>query len=141
MVSGSLEQVRPVSYFQETDPFSSLDEHSDHRAFRPVQEVDWIEEGRRNQRLLPWAMSMAEFNARLQSAVERGYLNQNPAHGIRLRDTRGKAERRYYTPAVIQKLLPELSEPCRTVVTVALLTGLRIGEILAMRWKRAVEAS
>ena len=72
----------------------------------------------------------------LQSAVERGYLNQNPAHGIRLRDTRGKAERRYYTPAAIQKLLPELSEPCRTVVTVAVLTGLRIGEILAMRWKR-----
>jgi len=42
----------------------SLDRHSDHRVFRPVQEVDWIEEGRRNQRLLPWVMSMAEFNAR-----------------------------------------------------------------------------
>jgi integrase len=43
---------------------------------------------------------------------------------------------------VIQKLshlpmlLAELSEPCRTVVTVAVLTGLRIGEILALRWKR-----
>ena len=78
----------------------------------------------------------ATISTVLQSAVERGYVHQNPAHGIRLRDTRGKAERRYYTPAVIQKLLPELSEPCRTVVTVAVLTGLRIGEILALRWKR-----
>jgi integrase len=72
----------------------------------------------------------------LQSAVERGYLSQNPAHGIRLRDTRGGTERRYYGPAEIQKLLPELSYPCRTVVVFAVLTGLRIGEILALRWKR-----
>ena len=72
----------------------------------------------------------------LRSAVDRGYLDQNPAHGIRLRGTGGKAERRYYGPAEIQKLLPQLSEPCRTVVTLAVQTGLRIGEILALRWKR-----
>src|SRR5262249_7255316 len=78
----------------------------------------------------------ATLSSVLQSAVERGYLDRNPAHGIRLREPSGKAERRFYTPAQIQKLLPELSEPCRTVVTVAVLTGLRIGEILALRWKR-----
>ena len=77
----------------------------------------------------------ATISTVLQSAVERGYLNQNPAHGIRLRDTRGKTELRYYTPDVIQKLLPVVLKPCRTVVTVAVLTGLRIGEILALRWK------
>src|SRR5450755_2863166 len=38
--------------------------------------------------------------------------------------------------AQIQQLLPELLEPCRTVVKVAVLTGLRIGEILALKWKR-----
>lgn len=37
--------------------------------------------------------------------------------------------------SALEPLLPELSEPCRTVVTVAILTGLRIGEILALRWK------
>jgi hypothetical protein len=52
----------------------SLDRHCDHRVFRPVQEVDWIEEGRRNQRLLPWVMSMAEFNARPQCTVRRDWL-------------------------------------------------------------------
>lgn len=73
----------------------------------------------------------------LQAAVERGFLDRNPAHGIRLRNTGGRAERRYYGPADVQRLLPKLSEPCRTVVLIAVLTGLRIGEILALRWKRA----
>src|SRR5262249_4960348 len=54
----------------------------------------------------------ATLSSVLQSAVERGYLDRNPAHGIRLREPSGKAERRFYTPAQIQKLLPELSEPC-----------------------------
>jgi integrase len=33
-------------------------------------------------------------------------------------------------------LIGALNEPCRTVVLIAVLTGLRIGEILALRWKR-----
>ena len=78
----------------------------------------------------------ASLSTVLQSAVERGFLDQNPAHGIRIRATGGTVERKHYSPTQIQKLLPELSEPCRTVVMVAVLTGLRIGEILALRWKR-----
>ncbi|HXU19790.1 MAG TPA: site-specific integrase [Verrucomicrobiae bacterium] len=33
------------------------------------------------------------------------------------------------------KLIPSLEEPVRTIVLVAVLTGLRIGELLALRWK------
>jgi integrase len=33
-------------------------------------------------------------------------------------------------------LLGVLTEPCGTVVSIAVLAGLRIGEILALRWKR-----
>jgi integrase len=72
----------------------------------------------------------------LQSAVERGYLEKNAAHGIRVRQTTAKLERRFYTPAQVRQLLPELTEPRRTVVQIAVLTGLRIGEIFALRWKR-----
>ena len=72
----------------------------------------------------------------LQSAVERGYLDGNAAHGIRIRSMGVKPKPRFYSPAQVQKLLPELSLPCRTVVQVAVLTGMRIGEILALRWKR-----
>ncbi|MGA2813796.1 MAG: site-specific integrase [Candidatus Acidiferrum sp.] len=78
----------------------------------------------------------ATISTVLQAAVERGYLDRNPAHGIRLRETSGKPKRQFYSPAQIQKLLPELLEPCRAVVKVAVLTGLRIGEILALKWKR-----
>ncbi len=72
----------------------------------------------------------------LQCAVDRGYLEGNAAHGIRIRTTGVKAKPRFYTPAQVQKLLPELTEPCRAVVQVAVLTGMRIGEILGLRWKR-----
>jgi integrase len=72
----------------------------------------------------------------LQSAIERGYLDKNPAHGIRIRTTGSRIEHRFYSPAQVRQLLPELMEPCRTVIQLAVLTGLRIGEILVLRWKR-----
>ena len=78
----------------------------------------------------------ATFSTVLQSAMERGYLDKNPAHGIRIRTTRSRIEHRFYSPAQVRQLLPELSEPCGAVVQFAVLTGLRIGEILALRWKR-----
>lgn len=78
----------------------------------------------------------ATLSTVLQAAVERGYLDKNVAHGIRVRETAAKVERRFYSPAQVRQLLPELMEPCRTVVQLAVLTGMRIGEILALRWKR-----
>ena len=42
----------------------------------------------------------------------------------------------FYSLQQIRSLLSELTEPCASVVSVAVLTGMRIGEILALRWKR-----
>jgi integrase len=78
----------------------------------------------------------ATLSAVLQTAVEQQYLEENPAHGIRLRETDTKRERRFYSPQEVRHLLRELDEPCRMIVLVAVLTGMRIGEILALRWKR-----
>jgi len=78
----------------------------------------------------------ATFSTVLQSALERGYLDKNPAHGIRIRKTRSQIEHRFYSPGQVRQLLPQLTEPCRAVVQFAVLTGLRIGEILALRWRR-----
>ncbi|HZQ66872.1 MAG TPA: site-specific integrase [Terriglobales bacterium] len=78
----------------------------------------------------------ATISTVLQAAVERGFLETNPAHGIRLRNEESRKARRFYTPAQVRQLLMELAEPCRTIVAVAVLTGLRIGEILGLRWKR-----
>jgi hypothetical protein len=52
----------------------SLDQHADQRVFKPSRHVGWIEEGRENRRLLPWVMSMAEYNARPQCVVQRDWL-------------------------------------------------------------------
>ncbi len=72
----------------------------------------------------------------LQTAVGRGYLERNPAHGIRLREADVKPARRFYSPDQVRQLVAELTEPCRTVVNLAVHSGMRIGEILALRWKR-----
>jgi len=49
----------------------NLDQHSDHRVFLPARYVGWMEEGRENQKILPWVKAMAEFNSRPQCIVQR----------------------------------------------------------------------
>jgi integrase len=71
----------------------------------------------------------------LQAAVDWNLLEQNPARGIRIGDRTPKTERLYLNPKEVGQLLTSLSEPCRTLVLVSALTGMRIGEILALRWK------
>jgi len=39
-------------------------------------------------------------------------------------------------PTQVRLLAADLPEPCRTLVRLAVLTGLRIGELLALRWER-----
>ena len=71
----------------------------------------------------------------LQEAVDWDYLEQNPARGIRVGDRTPKQERVYLSAEHVAQLHNSLPEPCRTLVLLAVLTGLRIGELLALRWK------
>jgi integrase len=71
----------------------------------------------------------------LQAAVDWDFLEENPARGIRVGDRTPKQERVYLSAEEVAQLLSSLPEPCRTLVLVAVLTGLRIGELLALRWK------
>jgi integrase len=72
----------------------------------------------------------------LQSAVDWGYLEQNFARGVNIGSREPKAERLYPSAVEAVRLIGSLGEPIRTVVLVAVSTGLRIGELLALRWKR-----
>ncbi|MGB7848008.1 MAG: tyrosine-type recombinase/integrase [Candidatus Acidiferrum sp.] len=78
----------------------------------------------------------ATFATVLRSAVKRGHVERNPAHGVVIRDDDSKKEWRFYSADQVRMLLNALTEPCASVVAIAVLTGLRIGEILALRWKR-----
>ena len=69
----------------------------------------------------------------LQAAVDWNYLEENSARGIRLGDRTPIQERAYLLPDQLALLLNSLSDPCRTLVVIAALTGLRIGELLALR--------
>jgi integrase len=71
----------------------------------------------------------------LQSAVDWGYLERNAARGIHVGDRDPVKERVYLSAAETQKLIASLEEPFRAIVTLLVLTGLRIGELLALRWK------
>ncbi len=70
----------------------------------------------------------------LGTAEEWGYVADNPARKTKLPRRQPNEERPILTPAQIQQLAEELREPARSVVLLLLLTGLRIGELLALRW-------
>lgn len=72
----------------------------------------------------------------MQTAVEWRFLNENPTRGCRVARQALAKQRVFLDAQQVQRLCNSLSEPCRSVVLVAVLTGLRIGEILALRWGR-----
>jgi integrase len=78
----------------------------------------------------------ATISTVLEAAISHRYIADNPAHGIRIREADSKREPRYFRQPEVHRLLLKLEDPCRTVVLVAVSTGLRIGEILALRWRR-----
>jgi integrase len=72
----------------------------------------------------------------LQAAVEHGYLENNAARAIQIGERQPKQERKFLSLTEVRTLLANLTNPCRAITVVAVLTGMRIGEILALRWKR-----
>lgn len=71
----------------------------------------------------------------LETAVEYGYLSMNPARGVKFPAKELKEAPALITGEDFMKLLRHLDEPCRTMVTLIAATGLRIGELLALRWR------
>jgi integrase len=71
----------------------------------------------------------------LGSAEEWGYIADNPARKARLPRREHKSERSILAPAQIRRLIVALPEPTKSAVTLLVMTGLRIGELLALRWK------
>jgi integrase len=74
------------------------------------------------------------LSALYQHAIRREWIDRNP-----IRDVRQSAKRQLepdiLEPQEIQSLLVELPEPCKTMVMVAALTGMRVSEILGLQWQ------
>jgi integrase len=70
------------------------------------------------------------------TAVNWDYVPNNPARGIKMPERTLKRPHRYLTAEEVRRLVAASKEPIRTIVILATMTGLRIGEILALRWGR-----
>ncbi|MGA8065655.1 MAG: site-specific integrase, partial [Candidatus Sulfotelmatobacter sp.] len=63
------------------------------------------------------------------------FATDNPAIGVELPEKKAVREKHVLLPEQILALLAALEEPARTMVLVGVLTGLRVGEILGLRWR------
>jgi integrase len=72
----------------------------------------------------------------LGSAVKYGYLVSNPAAGLQVPpERRGKRRHKpFIRPEEFAALVELISEPYATMVYVAVYTGLRISELIGLRW-------
>lgn len=70
----------------------------------------------------------------LETAVEYGYLAANPARGVKFPPKGGKEKPALIAGGSLARLLRQVDEPYRTMVQLIAATGLRIGELLALRW-------
>jgi len=70
------------------------------------------------------------------TAVDWNYLSDNPVHGVRMPERSLKRPHRFLSLDEVWRLIAASDEPVRTIVLLAVMTGLRIGEILALRWGR-----
>ena len=78
----------------------------------------------------------------LQSAVRYEYLLNNPVAGVTLpRRKRGKRVKPYVTPKQFAALVALIPEPYASMVYVAAYTGLRVSELVGLRWRNIREDS
>ena len=70
----------------------------------------------------------------LQRAVEWGYLQFNPARGIKLPPMQRRRKTVVLTREQLAMLLQSLQGAVKTLAITTAMTGLRIGEVLALRW-------
>jgi integrase len=72
----------------------------------------------------------------LRSAVDVEYLNKNPMEGLRLpKDRRPKRPKPTITPEQFANLVQLVAEPYATMIFVAVWTGLRVSELIGLKWR------
>jgi integrase len=95
-----------------------------------------------------WARCSASAAARhyrnllskiFETAKKWGYNSgPNPAVGVELPEKIAVREKHILELEQVPRLLCVLSEPAGTMVRLALLTGLRVGEILCLAWNLSI---
>ena len=72
----------------------------------------------------------------MKSAVQFGYLTKNPVEGLRLPPAkRGRRNKPYLTLEQLETLVNSIAEPYASMVFVAMYTGLRVSELIGLKWR------
>jgi len=72
----------------------------------------------------------------LRAAVHVEYLNKNPMEGLLLpKDKRPRRPKPTITPKQFFRLVEIVSEPYATMIFVAVWTGLRVSELIGLKWR------
>jgi integrase len=72
----------------------------------------------------------------LRSAVDVDYLIKSPMEGLRLPlDKRPRQPKPTITPEQFNKLVQLVSEPYATMIYIAVWTGLRVSELIGLKWR------
>ncbi len=70
------------------------------------------------------------------AAVQYGFLVKNPVDGIRLPpQKKGRKSKPFVTPEQFETLVARIPEPYASMVYVAVYTGLRVSELVGLRWR------
>ncbi len=69
----------------------------------------------------------------LRTAMDWGYITENPAHGVRFPARQPKAAVFLPTPEQVVQILKQLPEPSYTLLLLLVGTGLRVGEAIGLR--------
>jgi len=78
----------------------------------------------------------------LNAAVQYSLLVKNPVEGIRLPPPRKRRRSKpYITPQQFEALAAIIPEPYASMVYLAVFTGLRVSEVVGLRWKNVHEDS
>ena len=75
------------------------------------------------------------LSAVLRTAMKWGHLQENPARGVELPTLKTIRPKWALTPEQAARLLDKLSPLGRAMVGLAILSGLRRGELFALRWR------
>lgn len=75
------------------------------------------------------------FGTILEAAVRDELLPSNPVRKTRMPRRSEVEETISFSPDVLRTLLETLPEPSRSIAALLAMTGLRIGELLALRWQ------
>jgi integrase len=92
-----------------------------------------------NQKAARYAPSVlhhirATLSRTFASAKEWGYVESNPALGVRLPRKRTVRPKVTFEPSQVARILNALQEPHRTMVLLVAVTGMRASELFGLKW-------